>query len=58
MLGFWITSKKDIRRRTGPIFHPVTFLGAFGVVLVVPHSAWRVIVDVRVASPSAKPASS
>ena len=29
----------------------------FGGVLVAPHTDWYVIVDVRVASPSAKPAS-
>ena len=49
--------KKDIRR-TSPIFRPVTFLVAFGVVLVAPGTGWCVIVDVRVTSPLAKLASS
>ena len=52
-----VNTKKDTRR-TGPIFHPVTFMVAFGVVLVTPRTGWYVIVDVRVASPLAKPASS
>ena len=54
--SFLVVSKKDIRR-TSPILRPVTFLVAFGVVLVAPRTGWCVIVDVRVASPLAKPAS-
>ena len=38
-------SNKDIRR-TLPIFRLVTFLVAFGVVLVPPHTGWCVVVDV------------
>ena len=37
---------------------PVTFLVESGVVLVAPRTGWCVIVEVRIASPSAKPASS
>ena len=43
---------------SGPIFRPVAFLVTFGVVLAAPRTGWCVIVDVRVASPLAKPASS
>ena len=52
----YTSSKKDTRR-TGTIFHPVTFLVAFGIVLVALRTGWCVIVDVRVASPLAKSAS-
>ena len=44
-------------RVTGPIFRPVTFLVAFGVVLVKRRTGWCVIVDVRVASRMAKSSS-
>ena len=44
-------------RRFSPIFHPVMFLVAFGVVSVALHSGLCALVYVRVASPLAKPAS-
>ena len=47
-----VLPKKDTRR-TSPIFRPVTFLVAFGCVLVASRIVWYVIVDVRVTSPSA-----
>ena len=43
--------------RFTPIFRSVTFLVAFGVVLVAPRSGLCALVCVRVASPLAKPAS-
>ena len=38
-------SKRDTRR-TRPILRLVTFLVAFGVVLVAPHTGWCILVDV------------
>ena len=40
-----LSSKKDTRR-TAPIFRPLTFLVAFGVVFVAPRTGRCVIVDV------------
>ena len=44
------------QRRITPILRQVTFLVAFGVVLVAPRSGLCAIVYVRVASPLANPA--
>ena len=44
-------------RRFTPIFRPVTFLVAFGIVLVASRSGLCALVYVRVASPLAKPTS-
>ena len=51
------TLKKRITRRTNPIFHPVMILVEFGAVSVAPRSELCALVNVRVASPLAKPAS-
>ena len=49
---------KEGYKKPGSYLPPCNFLVVFGIVLVAPRTGWCVIVDVRVASPLAKPASS